>query len=89
MRFDPVEGRVLSQNVERMGIRMRSVVMYSPARLRTVPQFSDRIVVDAPCSGKACSSKDPEAREEVSSENVETRAARQLDIFRGWPASRR
>ena len=79
----PSRARVLSQNVERMGIRNAVVVNEPPARLaERFPGFFDRIVVDAPCSGEGMFRKDPEAREEWSPENVEMCAARQLDILK-------
>lgn len=73
---------VLSQNIERMGIRNAIVTNESPERLsKFLPSFFDKIVVDAPCSGEGMFKKEPLAVSEWSEENVENCAKRQLEIL--------
>ena len=73
---------ILSQNIERMGIPNAVVTSESPAALaRRFPAFFNKIVVDAPCSGEGMFRKEPQAAEMWSQENVDTCAARQLDIL--------
>ena len=49
----PARARILSENVERMGIRNACVTNETPERLaENLPEFFDRILVDAPCSGE-------------------------------------
>lgn len=48
----PQRAKILSQNIERMGIKNAVVVNESPQKLaKHFPSYFDRIVVDAPCSG--------------------------------------
>jgi len=78
----PTRAKILSQNVERMGIKNAIVTNETPAKLANrFPNFFDRIMVDAPCSGEGMFRKDPGAREEWSLENVAACAERQLDIL--------
>ncbi|MBS4175580.1 RsmF rRNA methyltransferase first C-terminal domain-containing protein [Bacillus sp. FJAT-49736] len=79
----PARAKILSQNIERMGIKNAVVTNEAPGRLADrFPSFFDRILVDAPCSGEGMFRKDPEAREEWSVENVAVCAERQLDILK-------
>ena len=78
----PDRARILSQNVERMGISNAVVCNETPERLAGFfPMFFDRILVDAPCSGEGMFRKDETAIEMWSLENVEMCADRQLDIL--------
>ncbi|GGE34647.1 methylase [Pullulanibacillus camelliae] len=78
----PMRARVLSQNVERMGIKNAVVTNETPERLAEhFPSFFDRILVDAPCSGEGMFRKDPEARAEWSLDNVARCSERQLAIL--------
>ncbi|MBD5519996.1 MAG: NOL1/NOP2/sun family putative RNA methylase [Lachnospiraceae bacterium] len=78
----PDRARILSQNVERMGIPNVVVCNETPDRLaRFFPMFFDRILVDAPCSGEGMFRKDETAIDMWSLENVEMCADRQLDIL--------
>lgn len=78
----PQRARILSQNVERMGIGNAVVTNETPARLAArFPGFFDRIVVDAPCSGEGMFRKDENARAEWSPEQVALCAERQLEIL--------
>lgn len=78
----PERARILSQNVERMGIANAVVCNETPDRLAEFfPQFFDRILVDAPCSGEGMFRKDETAIAMWSLENVKMCAGRQLDIL--------
>jgi len=78
----PARARILSQNVERMGITNAVVTNETPARLAArFPGYFDRIMVDAPCSGEGMFRKDPEARTEWSPENVDLCSTRQQEIL--------
>ncbi len=79
----PARAKILSQNVERMGIKNAVVTNEAPARLaERFPGYFDRVMVDAPCSGEGMFRKDPQACGEWSLENVVQCAARQLDILK-------
>lgn len=78
----PQRARILSENVERLGIRNCLVLNETPQRLAEVfPGYFDRILVDAPCSGEGMFRKNENAGEEWSPENVEQCAARQDGIL--------
>ncbi|SDY12235.1 NOL1/NOP2/sun family putative RNA methylase [Evansella caseinilytica] len=78
----PARSRILSQNVERLGIKNAVVTNETPGRLtERFPGYFDRILVDAPCSGEGMFRKDPQACAEWSLENVALCADRQLDIL--------
>lgn len=52
--------KILAENLERWGAQNTVVVNESPATLeKQFPQFFDRILVDAPCSGEGMFRKDP------------------------------
>lgn len=78
----PARAKILSENVERMGIRNAMVTNETPQRL--AENFSDyftRILVDAPCSGEGMFRKNEEACGEWSLENVQICADRQDEIL--------
>ena len=78
----PARAKILSQNMERMGVSNGVVVNEEPSRLAAVfPEFFDGIVVDAPCSGEGMFRKDEEAVEQWSEEHVKMCAARQEQIL--------
>ncbi|MGN0159287.1 MAG: RsmB/NOP family class I SAM-dependent RNA methyltransferase [Brotaphodocola sp.] len=78
----PARAKILSQNVERMGIENAVVTNEDSGRLKKYfPEFFDRIVVDAPCSGEGMFRKDEQARSEWSEENVRICADRQQEIL--------
>lgn len=78
----PARAKILSQNVERMGIG-NAVVTNEDSRtlLNHFPEFFDKILVDAPCSGEGMFRKDQQARREWSPDNVELCARRQAEIL--------
>lgn len=78
----PQRARILSENVERLGIRNCLVLNETPERLVEVfPGYFDRILVDAPCSGEGMFRKNENAGEEWSPENVKQCALRQDGIL--------
>lgn len=78
----PARAKILSENIERMGIRNTCVTNENPAHLAEVfPEYFDKILVDAPCSGEGMFRKNEEACEEWSPENVALCAARQDEIL--------
>lgn len=78
----PQRAKILSENIERMGIRNALVISHEPAYLaERFPEYFDRIMVDAPCSGEGMFRKNEGAIEEWSPENVEICAKRQEDIL--------
>lgn len=78
----PSRARILSENVERMGISNALVTNETPKHLAELfPTYFDRILVDAPCSGEGMFRKNPAAGGEWSPENVELCAARQDEIL--------
>ena len=78
----PQRARILSENVERLGIRNCLVLNETPERLAEVfPGYFDRILVDVPCSGEGMFRKNENAGEEWSPESAELCAARQDGIL--------
>lgn len=78
----PARAKILSENIERMGIRNALVMNETPQALeKAFPLYFDRILVDAPCSGEGMFRKNEEARQEWSQENVELCASRQQEIL--------
>ena len=74
--------KILSENIERMGICNACVTNESPERLADFfPEYFDRILVDAPCSGEGMFRKNEAACEEWSPENVALCAERQDGIL--------
>ena len=74
--------RVLSQNIERLGIKNALVLSHTPKELaERYPASFDRILVDAPCSGEGMMRRDETAVGEWSGENVTMCAKRQEDIL--------
>ncbi len=78
----PVRAKILSENLERMGVANALVVNQEPAYLaERFSKFFDKILVDAPCSGEGMFRKNEEAVQEWSAENVHMCAQRQSDIM--------
>lgn len=78
----PARARILSENVERLGIRNACVTNETAEHLAELfPGFFDKILVDAPCSGEGMFRKNEAACEEWSPENVKLCAARQDEIL--------
>lgn len=80
--ISPKRAKVLSQNIERMGIANAVVTSESPAALaERFPEFFHRVMVDAPCSGEGMFRKEEAAVTDWSPENVEMCARRQGEIL--------
>lgn len=78
----PARARILSQNMERMGVRNVLVLNETPEHLaRYFAGFFDRILCDAPCSGEGMFRKDEEAVSQWSPEHVTMCADRQFSIL--------
>lgn len=78
----PQRAKILSENIERMGVKNALVTNETPQKLANVfPQFFDKILVDAPCSGEGMFRKNEEALEEWSVANVQMCADRQDEIL--------
>ncbi len=78
----PGRAKILSENIERLGIVNALVTQATPQALSArFPERFDRVLLDAPCSGEGMFRKDPAAIAEWSSEAVEACAARQRDIL--------
>ena len=78
----PARAKILSQNIERMGISNAVVLNEDPKKLaERFPLYFDTVVVDAPCSGEGMFRKEEEAIPNWSPENVELCARRQSGIL--------
>ena len=56
---------ILKSNLERMGVPNAVVLNEAPARIAdALPEFFDRVLVDAPCSGEGMFRKEPVARQQ-------------------------
>ena len=74
--------KILSENVERMGLSSTLVTNESPSRLaEKFPSYFDGIIVDAPCSGEGMFRKEPQAVDEWSIEHTLSCAVRQKNIL--------
>lgn len=78
----PARAKILSENIERLGIRNAIVTNETPEKLATIFEgYFDKILVDAPCSGEGMFRKNEDARDEWSPENVQICADRQDGIL--------
>ena len=78
----PARAKILSENIERMGIRNAIVTNETPEQLSEMfVEYFDRILVDAPCSGEGMFRKNEDAMTEWSKENVTFCAERQDEIL--------
>lgn len=74
--------KVLAKNVELAGIRNAVVLNEQPAKISNVfPQWFDRILVDAPCSGEGMFRKDESMIQEWEKHSVERCARMQEEIL--------
>lgn len=78
----PGRAKILSENIERMGIQNCIVTNETPENLAThFEGYFDRIMVDAPCSGEGMFRKNESACDEWSAAQVSLCADRQLAIL--------
>lgn len=74
--------KILSRNMERMGVANGLVTNEKPDRLaKRLPGFFDRVLVDAPCSGEGMFRKEEAAVTDWSPETVAMCARRQGEIL--------
>ena len=74
--------KILSSNIERMGIANALVLNEHPQRLEArFAGYFDRVLVDAPCSGEGMFRKEEAAVSDWSPQTVDMCAARQLEIL--------
>lgn len=80
--INPKRAKILSRNMERMGIPNALVLNMHPRDLEgRFPEFFDKILVDAPCSGEGMFRKDEAVVTDWSQEIVEMCAGRQSEIL--------
>lgn len=86
--FVAARAEVLRSNLERMGVPNAVVLNEDTGRIAAaLPEFFDRVLVDAPCSGEGMFRKDRDARGEWSEGNVKLCAATQDELLReAWRA---
>ncbi|MBR3646676.1 MAG: RsmF rRNA methyltransferase first C-terminal domain-containing protein, partial [Lachnospiraceae bacterium] len=78
----PNRAKILSENIERLGIKNAIVTNEDSFKLADhFPSFFDKIMVDAPCSGEGMFRKNSIACDEWSLDNVDICANRQLEIL--------
>ena len=78
----PKRAKILASNIERMGAANALVLNEHPAKLaQAFPEYFDRILVDAPCSGEGMFRKEDAAVTDWSQETVEMCAGRQREIL--------
>ena len=80
--INPKRAKILSRNIERMGVRNALVTNEHPQTLANkYPAFFDRVLIDAPCSGEGMFRKEEAAVTDWSLETVEMCARRQAEIL--------
>ena len=80
--INPKRARILSRNIERMGVANALVLNEHPEKLadRLAGCF-DRVLIDAPCSGEGMFRKEEAAVTDWSEETVQMCARRQAEIL--------
>ena len=80
--INPKRAKILSQNIERLGVANALVTNEHPGSLsQHLPGFFDRVLVDAPCSGEGMFRKEETAVTDWSEETVAMCAQRQGHIL--------
>ena len=80
--INPKRAKILSRNIERMGVANALVTNEHPETLaKKYPGFFDRVLIDAPCSGEGMFRKEEAAVTDWSQETVEMCARRQAEIL--------
>ena len=80
--IEPKRARILSRNIERMGIANALVTNEHPQRLADrLAGYFDRVLIDAPCSGEGMFRKEEAAVTDWSMETVAMCARRQGEIL--------
>ena len=79
--INTLRAKILSENIERFGLKNTIVTNCDPIQLtKVLPEFFDKIILDAPCSGEGMFRKDNQAIETWSPQKVQecTHIQRQL-----------
>ena len=80
--INPKRAKILSRNIERLGIANALVTNEHPQNLaRRLPGYFDRVLIDAPCSGEGMFRKEEAAVTDWSPETVQMCARRQAEIL--------
>ena len=80
--INPKRAKILSRNIERMGVANALVTNEHPARLAEKYQgYFHRVLIDAPCSGEGMFRKEEAAVTDWSPETVQMCARRQAEIL--------
>jgi len=80
--INPKRAKILSRNIERMGVANALTTNEHPQKLaQHLPKFFDRVLIDAPCSGEGMFRKEEAAVTDWSQETVEMCARRQAEIL--------
>ena len=80
--WSPKRAKILSRNLERMGVANGLVTNEHPQVLaEKYPALFDRVLIDAPCSGEGMFRKEEAAVTDWSQETVEMCARRQAEIL--------
>ena len=80
--INPKRAKILSRNIERLGVANALVTNEHPAALaERFPGSFDKVLIDAPCSGEGMFRKEEAAISDWSHETVEMCARRQAEIL--------
>ena len=80
--YSPKRARILSRNIERLGVANALVTNETVERLAArLPGYFDRVLIDAPCSGEGMFRKEEAAVTDWSQDTVEMCARRQGEIL--------
>lgn len=80
--YDRARSKILLSNTERMGADNVAVLNEEPARLaKALPEYFDKILVDAPCSGEGMFRKEPQAKTQHCEQLVKSCAELQAQIL--------
>lgn len=80
--INPKRAKILSRNIERMGVANALVTNEHPAELaKRFPGGFDRVLIDAPCSGEGMFRKEEAAVTDWSLDTVSMCARRQAEIL--------
>ena len=80
--INPKRAKILSRNIERMGVANALVTNEHPENLaKKYAGYFDRVLIDAPCSGEGMFRKEEAAVTDWSLETVEMCARRQAEIL--------
>ncbi len=84
--YSPKRGKILSRNIERMGVANALVTNETVENLaKKLPGYFHRVLIDAPCSGEGMFRKEEAAITDWSEDTVEMCAQRQSQILE-WGA---